>query len=98
MPVVISFVSQKGGVGKSTLARALAAVAGHAGAKLLLADLDPQQNTVMRWQRIREKNSQAPKIRVEGFRSIAEALDASAREYRTTDEISFMNFWYLREK
>jgi chromosome partitioning protein len=31
MPVVIALVSQKGGVGKSTLARAIAAVAARAG-------------------------------------------------------------------
>ena len=76
MPVVISFISQKGGVGKSTLARALAAVAGHAGVKLLLADLDPQQNTVLRWQRIRVQNPKAPPIRVEGFKKVDAALDA----------------------
>jgi chromosome partitioning protein len=29
MPIVVAFVSQKGGVGKSTLARALLAVAAH---------------------------------------------------------------------
>ena len=42
MPVVVAFISQKGGVGKSTLARALGAVAASAGLKVRLADLDAQ--------------------------------------------------------
>src|SRR6266568_4114444 len=41
MPVVIAFVSQKGGVGKSTLARALAVAAARAGWIVKLVDLDP---------------------------------------------------------
>lgn len=79
MPVVVSFVSQKGGVGKSTLARALAAVVGHAGVRLLLADLDPQQRTVLKWQKLRAQNELAPAIEVGGFRSIDDALAAGAK-------------------
>jgi chromosome partitioning protein len=45
MPIIVSFVSQKGGVGKSTLARALLAVAAHT-MKVRLADLDPHQASV----------------------------------------------------
>ena len=43
MAAVIAFISQKGGVGKSTLARALAAVCAQAGLEVVLADLDPRQ-------------------------------------------------------
>ena len=49
MPIVIAFISQKGGVGKSTLARALASVAAHGGLSVTLADLDLQQRTSMNW-------------------------------------------------
>jgi chromosome partitioning protein len=42
---IIAFISQKGGVGKSTLARALAVEATREGLKTLLADLDPGQQT-----------------------------------------------------
>ena len=49
MAVIVALVSQKGGVGKSTLARALAAIAAHGGLAVTLADLDMQQRTSMRW-------------------------------------------------
>ena len=49
MPVVVSFVSQKGGVGKSTLARALAVMLAPSGLRIRIADLDTQQETTKRW-------------------------------------------------
>jgi len=45
MTTIIAFISQKGGVGKSTLARALAREASHQKLSVLLADCDPQQAT-----------------------------------------------------
>ena len=42
---IIAFISQKGGVGKSTLARALAVETSKGKLKVLLADCDPQQRT-----------------------------------------------------
>jgi chromosome partitioning protein len=40
---IIAFISQKGGVGKSTLSQALATEATKKKLKILLADYDPQQ-------------------------------------------------------
>ena len=77
MPVIVGFVSQKGGVGKSTLARALAAVAAHAGLKVTLADLDPQQQTLVQWQRARKQNKVSPKIAVSAFGGVADAVASS---------------------
>lgn len=77
MPVVVSFISQKGGVGKSSLARALAAVAGHAGVRVLLADLDPQQSTVRRWNQRRAETKVTPPIEVRSFAKMSDALEAS---------------------
>ena len=53
MTTIIAFVSQKGGVGKSTLSRALAREATHGGMKTKIADLDTQQATTIDWHRTR---------------------------------------------
>jgi chromosome partitioning protein len=42
---IIAFISQKGGVGKSTLSQALAVEAQKQKIKVLLADCDYQQGT-----------------------------------------------------
>ena len=53
MTTIVAFVSQKGGVGKSTLARALAREAAMSGLKTKIADLDTQQGTSVDWHRTR---------------------------------------------
>ena len=75
MPVVVAFLSQKGGVGKSTLARALADLATKSGVKTLVADLDKQQSTVMHWQQHRAAAKLEPPIEVLAFDSIDEAIE-----------------------
>src|SRR6516165_11383506 len=74
MPAVIAFVSQKGGVGKSTLARALAAVCSQAGLEVVLADLDPRQQTLIQWQKARTAQRVSPRLSVEPFDNAAEAV------------------------
>lgn len=74
MPIIVSFISQKGGVGKSTLARALAAVAGHA-LRVRLADLDVKQATVSAWGNARSASSVEPACEVVGYDSVEQALE-----------------------
>ncbi len=99
MAVVVGLVSQKGGTGKSTLARALGAVVAHAGLKVRIADLDPQQHTVLEWERTRGHNRVAPTLDVRGFATVGQALadaaddelvilDAPARAARRTLQIA----------
>jgi chromosome partitioning protein len=99
MPIVVAFISQKGGVGKSTLARALAAVAAHGGLRVAMLDLDPQQATVSHWARARRENKVAPAIAVALHESLEDALaaapdadlvivDAPARASRATLELA----------
>jgi chromosome partitioning protein len=76
MPIIISFISQKGGVGKSTLARALAAVAAH-GLRVRLADLDQKQATASEWGKARSANAERPLCDVAGYGSVEEALAES---------------------
>lgn len=75
--VVVTFASQKGGVGKSTLARALAVVAARAGLEITIADLDSQQATIVEWMKTRIENKIARKIVVESFDTVEEALEES---------------------
>jgi chromosome partitioning protein len=97
MAVIVSFLSQKGGVGKSTLARGLAAVAAHM-MRVRLADLDPQQASVIEWERTRERNEVEPACEVVAHETAGEAIaqsgdvelliiDAPARTSRATLEI-----------
>src|SRR6516165_8847196 len=75
MPAVIAFVSQKGDVGKSTLARALAARVALAGRDVVLADLDPWQQTLVHWQQARTAQGVSPRLSVEAFNDAAEAAE-----------------------
>jgi len=74
---VIAFVSQKGGVGKSTLARALAREAAAGGLHVKVADLDTQQGTSVDWHRLRLSQGIEPVVSVEAFATAAQALAAA---------------------
>jgi chromosome partitioning protein len=76
MGAIVALVSQKGGVGKSALARTLARDAVAAGLIVKLADLDVQQGTCLDWNRDRNAAGVEPEISVESFRSAAAALAA----------------------
>ena len=74
MTSVVAFVSQKGGVGKSTLARALAREAAVGGLRVKVADLDTQQGTSVDWHRLRLGAGIEPVVSVEAFATAAQAL------------------------
>ena len=76
----ILFTSQKGGVGKSTLARSAAVALAYAGRKVLLADFDGEQRTCLRWQAQRQARQLKPEIIVEKF-SKEKKLERVAHEY-----------------
>jgi chromosome partitioning protein len=79
MPAVVAFVSQKGGVGKSTLARALAREGAKAGLRVKLADLDTQQGTSVDWHRTRLAAGIEPVISAEAYATAAQALAVADR-------------------
>ncbi|OYV32717.1 MAG: hypothetical protein B7Z80_26095 [Rhodospirillales bacterium 20-64-7] len=78
MGTVVAFVSQKGGVGKSTLARAMAREAAAGGLSVKLADLDTQQGTSLDWQRARLSAGIEPMVSVEPYGNAAQAIKAAA--------------------
>lgn len=67
MAIVVSFVSNKGGVGKSTLARALAVEAARDGTDVLLADIDEGQHTSAKWYLRRQEAGGEPDIEVRAY-------------------------------
>jgi chromosome partitioning protein len=76
----ILFTSQKGGVGKSTLARSTAVALACSGRNVLLADFDVEQRTCLRWQGQRLARRLEPKIDVAKFSSEAK-LDRVSQQY-----------------
>jgi len=80
MGKIVSFVSQKGGVGKSTLARAVAREAATNGWSVKIADLDTQQGTVAEWHRLRLANELEPVGSVEVVAKASTAI-AMADDY-----------------
>jgi chromosome partitioning protein len=78
MAIVVAFVSQKGGVGKSTLARALAISAVKAGLAVNTVDLDPEQATITVWAQTRDRYKVCPSIKIDAFRFVKDAV-ASAQ-------------------
>lgn len=74
MPIVVGVVSQKGGVGKSTLARMIAREFAHAGWAVKIADLDISQGTSFSWQARRLQSGLLPVVPVERFGTVEQAL------------------------
>lgn len=77
--MVISFVSQKGGAGKSTLARGTAVAFINNAWDVHVADLDTSQLSTLNWANEREHNKILPAVDVATYRNPASALKATTR-------------------
>jgi chromosome partitioning protein len=67
---IASFVSQKGGVGKSALGRVLAVAAARNGQKVLIGDFDLEQLSCVEWGAARMRRGMEPEIEVRAFKSL----------------------------
>ena len=67
---VASFIGQKGGVGKSALARVLAVSAARNRQKVLLADFDIEQLTSVEWAKTRAHAGHQPEIEARAFKTL----------------------------
>jgi chromosome partitioning protein len=79
MGYIIGMISQKGGVGKSTLARMMAREFAEGGMSVKIADLDTQQQTCTHWAGRRAENGVTPEIQVQGFASVRSAIEDAVR-------------------
>ena len=79
MTYIIGMVSQKGGVGKSTLSRMMAREFVAGGLSTKIADLDTQQQTCTHWAGRRAENSITPELQVQSFASVKTALEDAPR-------------------
>jgi chromosome partitioning protein len=75
---VIAFVSNKGGVTKTTTAAAAAVELAKAGFAVRVADLDAGQDTLTDWHRDRVRRGLEPALSVQLYRSPADALRDTA--------------------
>jgi chromosome partitioning protein len=74
MTMMIGVVSQKGGVGKSTLARMIACEYAAAGWTVKIADMDVSQSTSFHWHGRRLQRGVQPEVAVERFNRIESVL------------------------
>ena len=74
MVAIVAFASQKGGVGKSTLARALACEVAQDELRVRLADLDTMQHTTADWHTARLQAGLEPVGDVQVFATVQQAL------------------------
>ena len=77
MTKILGLISQKGGVGKSTLARAIACEAQKAELTVKVADFDLQQGTFSKWHQRRLQSDLDQIGSVEMYKSVKDALEAS---------------------
>lgn len=99
MPIIIGVISQKGGVGKSSIVRAIAREFASLDRSVKIADLDVQQGTITKWHMRRLGAGLEPVGSVETYKQINRALkeadhydlfllDGPARASKATLEIA----------
>ncbi|MGQ7245494.1 ParA family protein [Salinicola sp. CPA57] len=71
---IIGVVSQKGGPGKSTIARAIATSFAAHDWNVKIADMDTKQSSTVGWLKRRLDNGIKPDVAVESFGSVSRAL------------------------
>lgn len=99
MGLIISVIGQKGGPGKSTIARAIGTCYAAADWDVKIADLDVNQSTSFTWLQRRLSNEITPTVAVEAFGNAGHALkqadnydlfivDGAPTASRATTEVS----------
>lgn len=79
MTTIIAVISQKGGAGKSTIARLLAVEGARREHQVKIADLDLMQGTAMNWNMRRQRAGREPVIEVQTFGAVDQAIRDKSR-------------------
>lgn len=76
--MIISCLSQKGGVGKSTLSRLIATACAKGGWTVLICDFNTKQQTSMDWSDMRQAAGFEPAVPAKTFASMKQALEVQS--------------------
>ena len=88
--MIISLISQKGGVGKSALSRLIAVEYANSGWQVKIGDLDKLQGSTTKWKTRRDANSIEPEIAVEKYATVERAIrDAAQYDLMVLDGPAF---------
>lgn len=77
--MIISLISQKGGVGKSALSRLIAVEYANSGWQVKIGDLDKLQGSTTAWKTRRDQHSIEPEIAVEKYATVERAIRDSTQ-------------------
>ena len=75
---IVGLGSHKGGVGKTTVSRAIALVAAAQNLKVHIADLDQEQQSAFEWAQRRQVSGRWPEISVDVYASVERALSRAS--------------------
>ena len=88
--MIISLISQKGGVGKSALSRLIAVEYAKAGWSVKIGDLDTGQGSTAKWKARRDQHGIEPEIPVEKYATVERAIkDAEHYDLMVLDGPAF---------
>ena len=88
--MIISLISQKGGVGKSALSRLIAVEYAKAGWSVKIGDLDTGQGSTAKWKARRDQHGIEPGIPVEKYATVERAIkDAEHYDLMVLDGPAF---------
>ena len=88
--MIISLISQKGGVGKSALSRLIAVEYAKAGWFVKIGDLDTGQGSTAKWKARRDQHGIEPEIPVEKYATVERAIkDAEHYDLMVLDGPAF---------
>ena len=88
--MIISLISQKGGVGKSALSRLIAVEYAKSGWSVKIGDLDTGQGSTAKWKARRDQHGIEPEIPVEKYATVERAIkDAEHYDLMVLDGPAF---------